>query len=171
MSARHAYLRLAAPGILAKPGFKVDRHYEHLTQQSGTCLPVGSSSMAPMQRCPAVHCRYSRYVIEDRWEAIRWAIGSAQTDDCVVIVGRGHKDYVDWRFGDDIARVGSPCIPKEMPIALSPVRCPVVLRWGLQEICQEATSNHCLATRSPVKIVCARDRAMSSPLRQDLSLE
>ena len=38
-------------------------------------------------------------MIEDRWEAIRWAIGSAQTDDCVVIVGRGHKDYVDWVLG------------------------------------------------------------------------
>ena len=49
--------------------------------------------------------RYRRYVIEDRWEAIRWAIGSAQTDDCVVIVGRGHKDHVDWRFGDQHARV------------------------------------------------------------------
>ena len=44
-------------------------------------------------------------MIEDRWEAIRWAIGSAQTDDCVVIVGRGHKDYVDWVLGDEIARV------------------------------------------------------------------
>ena len=46
-------------------------------------------------------------MIEDRWEAIRWAIGSAQTDDCVVIVGRGHKDYVDWVLGDEIARVSS----------------------------------------------------------------
>lgn len=44
-------------------------------------------------------------MIEDRWEAIRWAIGSAQTDDCVVIVGRGHKDHVDWWFGDQHARV------------------------------------------------------------------
>ena len=46
-------------------------------------------------------------MIEDRGEAIRWAIGSAQTDDCVVIVGRGHKDYVDWVLGDEIARVSS----------------------------------------------------------------
>ena len=46
-------------------------------------------------------------MIEDRWEAIRWAIGSAQTDDCVVIVGRGHKDYVDWVLGDEVARVSS----------------------------------------------------------------
>lgn len=45
-------------------------------------------------------------MIEDRWEAIRYAIGSAQTDDCVVIVGRGHKDYVDWVLeGDHLARV------------------------------------------------------------------
>ncbi len=46
-------------------------------------------------------------MIEDRWQAIRWAIGSAQTDDCVVIVGRGHKDHVDWRFGDQYARVSA----------------------------------------------------------------
>ena len=66
----------------------------------------------------SVSCRYSRYVIEDRWEAIRWAIGSAQTDDCVVIVGRGHKDYVDWRFGDDIARVSSSATSEQNSLAL-----------------------------------------------------
>ena len=55
-------------------------------------------------------------MIEDRWEAIRWAIGSAQTDDCVVIVGRGHKDYVDWRFGDDIARVSCFIGPVSKPV-------------------------------------------------------
>ena len=63
--------------------------------------------MAPSPDSLMMLCRYRRYVIEDRWEAIRWAIGSAQTDDCVVIVGRGHKDYVDWRFDEGIARVSA----------------------------------------------------------------
>lgn len=49
--------------------------------------------------------RYRRYVVEDRWTAIRWAIGSAQTDDCVVIAGRGHKDFVEWTFDGLAVRV------------------------------------------------------------------
>ena len=53
-----------------------------------------------------LHTRYRRYVVEDRWRAIRWAIGSAQADDCVVIVGRGHKDCVEWMFdGEHVTRV------------------------------------------------------------------
>ncbi|CAL8464844.1 g4379 [Coccomyxa elongata] len=47
---------------------------------------------------------YRRYVVEDRWTAIRWAIGSAQADDCVVIAGRGHKDFVEWTFDGETVR-------------------------------------------------------------------
>lgn len=54
-------------------------------------------------RCNAY--RYRRYVVEDRWTAIRWAIGSAQSDDCVVIVGRGHKDCVEWIINGELVRV------------------------------------------------------------------
>ncbi len=43
--------------------------------------------------------------MEDRWTAIRWAIGSAQTDDCVVIAGRGHKDFVEWGIDGENLRV------------------------------------------------------------------
>lgn len=43
--------------------------------------------------------------MEDRWTAIRWAIGSAQADDCVVIAGRGHKDCVEWVFDGEPVRV------------------------------------------------------------------
>ena len=53
-------------------------------------------------------CRYRRYVCEDRWTAIRWAIGSAQADDCVVIAGRGHKDSVEWAFLGEPVRVRLP---------------------------------------------------------------
>ena len=50
--------------------------------------------------------RYRRYVVEDRWTAIRWAIGSAQADDCVVIAGRGHRDCVEWIFdGEHVVQV------------------------------------------------------------------
>lgn len=37
-----------------------------------------------------------RYVIEDRYMAIRSAIYTAQKDDVVVIAGKGHEDYQEW---------------------------------------------------------------------------
>eukprot|EP00884_Botryococcus_braunii_P000647 jgi/Botrbrau1/10583/Bobra.0358s0006.1 len=36
---------------------------------------------------------YQRYVMEDRWMAIRYAIGTAQPEDVVVIAGKGAEDY------------------------------------------------------------------------------
>ncbi|CAG9460957.1 unnamed protein product [Pedinophyceae sp. YPF-701] len=36
-----------------------------------------------------------RYVIEDRFTAIRAAIGTAQPRDVVVIAGKGHEDYIE----------------------------------------------------------------------------
>lgn len=59
--------------------------------------------------------RYRRYVVEDRWTAIRWAIGSAQADDCVVIAGRGHKDFVEWTFDGQTVRVRVYTAPDDMP--------------------------------------------------------
>jgi hypothetical protein len=50
-----------------------------------------------------VVCRYERYVMEDRWMAIRCAIGTAQQDDLVVIAGKGAEDfqeYVDPETGE-----------------------------------------------------------------------
>jgi hypothetical protein len=38
-------------------------------------------------------CRYQRYVMEDRWTAIRLAIGTAAADDMVIIAGKGAEDY------------------------------------------------------------------------------
>lgn len=52
--------------------------------------------------------------MEDRWTAIRWAIGSAQADDCVVIAGRGHKDFVEWTFDGETVRVCFHAIPNFM---------------------------------------------------------
>jgi UDP-N-acetylmuramoyl-L-alanyl-D-glutamate--2,6-diaminopimelate ligase len=37
-----------------------------------------------------------RYVIEERFYAIRVAIAMADQFDCVVIAGKGHEDYVEW---------------------------------------------------------------------------
>ena len=43
-----------------------------------------------------------RYVCEDRWMAIRWAIGTAAADDAVLIVGKGCEDFQEWiRPGKD----------------------------------------------------------------------
>ena len=36
---------------------------------------------------------WGRHVCEDRWMAIRWAIGTAQDGDAVVIAGKGAEDY------------------------------------------------------------------------------
>jgi len=40
-----------------------------------------------------------RYVVEDRFSAIRLAIGSAVDKDVVVIAGKGHEDYVEYGDG------------------------------------------------------------------------
>lgn len=37
-----------------------------------------------------------RYVIEDRFCAIRAAIAIAQKNDVVVIAGKGHEDYIEY---------------------------------------------------------------------------
>lgn len=36
-----------------------------------------------------------RYVVEDRYSAIRLAIGMAKAKDVVVVAGRGHEDYIE----------------------------------------------------------------------------
>lgn len=36
-------------------------------------------------------CDYT--VIENRREAIRYAIGMAQKDDCIILAGKGHETY------------------------------------------------------------------------------
>lgn len=47
-----------------------------------------------------------RHVIEDRFLAIRAAIGTAQEGDMVLIVGRGHIDYQEWRDENDNLIIG-----------------------------------------------------------------
>lgn len=42
-----------------------------------------------------------RYVMEDRYSAIRCAIGTAKPDDVVVIAGRGACDYMEYWDGKD----------------------------------------------------------------------
>jgi UDP-N-acetylmuramyl tripeptide synthase len=41
-----------------------------------------------------------RYVCEDRWMAVRWAVGSAGQDDAVVLAGKGAQDYAEWAAAD-----------------------------------------------------------------------
>jgi hypothetical protein len=47
-----------------------------------------------------------RYIMEDRFSAIRAAIGTAGPDDVVLIAGRGHKDCME--YGDE--NVGTWCL-------------------------------------------------------------
>eukprot|EP00747_Dinoflagellata_sp_TGD_P158674 gnl/TRDRNA2_/TRDRNA2_177833_c0_seq1.p1 gnl/TRDRNA2_/TRDRNA2_177833_c0~~gnl/TRDRNA2_/TRDRNA2_177833_c0_seq1.p1 ORF type:complete len:761 (-),score=-36.13 gnl/TRDRNA2_/TRDRNA2_177833_c0_seq1:261-2543(-) len=39
-----------------------------------------------------------RFIIEDRYLALRCAIFSAQRNDVVIIAGKGHNDYQDWSY-------------------------------------------------------------------------
>ena len=48
--------------------------------------------------------------MEDRFTAIRWAIGTAQKKDIVVIAGKGHHDYQEWDLGyGGLLKVTSLC--------------------------------------------------------------
>jgi hypothetical protein len=46
---------------------------------------------------------YGRYIMEERFYAIRVAVGMANAGDVVVIAGKGHEDYVDWTI-DQVRR-------------------------------------------------------------------
>jgi len=50
---------------------------------------------------------FTRYIMEDRFSAIRAAIGTAAPGDVVVIAGRGHCDYMEYWDGEvGSSRVG-----------------------------------------------------------------
>ena len=42
--------------------------------------------------------------MEDRWSAIRWAIGSAQPGDCVVLAGKGDADFQEYAHNGDLVK-------------------------------------------------------------------
>ena len=44
-------------------------------------------------------CRYRRFVCEDRYTAIRWAIAAAQKGDVVVVAGKGDQDWTEVEDG------------------------------------------------------------------------
>ena len=44
---------------------------------------------------PISCCSYARFVVEDRFSAIRWAIATAQLGDVVVVSGKGNDDWTE----------------------------------------------------------------------------
>lgn len=53
-------------------------------------------------------CRYRRWVMEDRYTAIRWAIGTAQKRDMVIIAGKGAEDFMEvGGWGGGVMKVSS----------------------------------------------------------------
>ena len=51
--------------------------------------------------------RYRKYIVEDRYTAIRWAIATAQQRDIVVVAGKGDQDWTEVSDGlDGYIRVG-----------------------------------------------------------------
>lgn len=45
--------------------------------------------------------------MEDRWTAIRWAVGTAQKNDCIVVAGKGAEDFQEWDVGFGLVKVSS----------------------------------------------------------------
>ena len=41
--------------------------------------------------CPTGSCTYK--IIENRREAIRYALAKAMKDDCIILAGKGHENY------------------------------------------------------------------------------
>ena len=58
-------------------------------------------------RCGGVG-RWRRYVCEDRYSAIRWAIASAQKGDVVVVAGKGEQDWTEVSDGRGGSIRGGP---------------------------------------------------------------
>ncbi|WIA32264.1 hypothetical protein OEZ86_003110 [Tetradesmus obliquus] len=59
---------------------------------------------APLWFEPFLHSaqrRWKRHVMEDRFQAIRAAIGTAAPGDVVLLAGRGHRDHVEHFDGED----------------------------------------------------------------------
>ena len=60
--------------------------------------------------------QFRRFVMEDRFSAIRVAIGTAQAKDTVVIAGKGAEDFQE--YGDletgDLVRVRHPGLPARL---------------------------------------------------------
>lgn len=55
--------------------------------------------------CKRGLCRHKRYVMEDRWMAIRWAIGTACENDVVIIAGKGHEDFQEFYQEGEFVKV------------------------------------------------------------------
>jgi UDP-N-acetylmuramyl tripeptide synthase len=68
--------------------------------------PFQDQGRVPLWFEPFVHAaqrKARRYVMEDRFSAIRAAVGTARAEDAVVILGRGDRDWVEhWGgYGDE----------------------------------------------------------------------
>ena len=60
----------------------------------------GRVSSTTLEFLMAACWQHKRYVCEDRWMAIRWAIGTAQAGDAVVLAGKGAQDFIEWADED-----------------------------------------------------------------------
>ncbi|KAI8466586.1 MAG: Mur ligase [Monoraphidium minutum] len=67
--------------------------------------PFQDQGHVPLWFEPWLHSaqrRHNRHVIEDRFSAIRAAIGTAQPSDTVVLLGQGHRDWAEhWDGNED----------------------------------------------------------------------
>ena len=84
--------------------------------------------------------RHKRYVMEDRWTAIRWAIGTARENDCVIIAGKGHEDFQEIVNDGEMARVGCKQFLLDSASCMSTVSKQARLRWDcLRALCEAAS--------------------------------
>ena len=85
-------------------GFPDDllEHNARVPYRPGFLQDPGRVSPAEVEFLWDACYEHARYVCEDRWMAIRWAVGTAQADDAVLIVGKGCEDFQEWvRPGKD----------------------------------------------------------------------
>jgi len=71
-------------------------HNARVPYQPGFLQDPGRVSPAELEFLWSSAHEHSRYVCEDRWMAIRWAVGTAAAEDAVLIVGKGAEDFQEW---------------------------------------------------------------------------
>ena len=72
------------------------RHNARVPYPPGFLQDPGRVSEAEVEYLWDACYQHARYVCEDRWMAIRWAVGTATADDAVLIVGKGAEDFQEW---------------------------------------------------------------------------
>lgn len=98
----------------------------------GYCAPIRTRRLLCTRLSNGACLLPPRYIMEDRFSAIRAAIGTAAENDVVLIAGRGHGDCMEYWDGEEgIVKVSHVCL---FPAGFHPshttcTTCDVLLRF------------------------------------------